>query len=133
VTADAAGHIYLTGGFAANDIVGEVCGLDSTSQATDAVFVAETDTSGVPLWCAGFGSSGVQIGTAIARDSEGNIVIIGALLGTADFGGGAIICGAKAMAMLAGPLPTPASRSTPRTTSSSPAASARAWTSAATR
>jgi hypothetical protein len=88
VAADATGDVYLTGAFVPNGAIGETCGLSNASQAMVAVLVAKTDATGALLWCKAFGTSGPQLGTAIVVDSQGNSVIVGPLLGTADFGGG---------------------------------------------
>jgi hypothetical protein len=50
--------------------------------------VAKHDRFGNPLWSRRFGDSSTQIATEMALDGEGNLVCIGRMYGTIDFGAG---------------------------------------------
>jgi hypothetical protein len=87
VAVDAAGNVYLTGGFANTLSFGETT-LAATG-GTDA-FVAALDPQGVPRWAQRYGDAADQVANAIAVDPRGDVWLTGALWGSADFGGGAL-------------------------------------------
>jgi hypothetical protein len=87
VATDASGNVIITGEFYGTVNFG---GSDLSSPAFENVFVAKFDGAGVHQWSDHFGNSSVQTGLAVATDAGSNVIISGALGGTASFGGPAI-------------------------------------------
>ena len=52
------------------------------------VFVAKYSAAGAPLWSKSFGGTLNDVGTAVALDGSGNVVVTGYFQGTVDFGSG---------------------------------------------
>jgi hypothetical protein len=87
IAADSSGNVLVTGAFAgAVDFGG---GSLQSAGGNDA-FVVKLDPNGGYLWAKRFGDAYDQSGEAAAADGEGNILLAGELLGSADFGGGAV-------------------------------------------
>ncbi len=92
ITTDAAGNIYITGGFgsvgfATQGYVDFDPGVGMqilTSNAQD-IFFAKYDNNGGYLWAKSIGSSSVDLGNSIANDAAGNVYITGSFRNAADF------------------------------------------------
>ncbi len=66
-------------------------GLVSAGAANNDIYLAVFDYLGAHMWSKRFGDSGAaQNGTAVAVDSQGNVIITGDIAGTTDFGGGGL-------------------------------------------
>jgi hypothetical protein len=64
-----------------------------TSAGGNDIFVAKLDPSGSVLWSKSFGDATfAQSARSVATDAGGNVVVAGTFGGTADFGGGALVC-----------------------------------------
>jgi hypothetical protein len=88
VAVDAAGNVFIAGGFSGTaDFGGGVLTASSTAD----IFVAKFDPTGGPLWSKRFGSSGGVAGydqaSAIAVDPNGDVVLGGTLVGKVTFDG----------------------------------------------
>ncbi|UCE03546.1 MAG: hypothetical protein JSW67_04980 [Candidatus Latescibacterota bacterium] len=87
VATDAAGNVIVTGRFAGTAQFGG----DVFTSAGDAdVFVAKYDAAGDHVWSRAFGSSGRDLGLAVAVDELGSVFVTGSFSGTVNFGGGAL-------------------------------------------
>jgi hypothetical protein len=84
---DADGDLWVTGWF--SGVVDFGGGPLTSGGATDA-FVLELSPAGTHLFSARYGDGADQGMRSIAIDSGGNVVLGGTLLGSADFGGGAV-------------------------------------------
>ncbi|MEX2245187.1 MAG: hypothetical protein WEC75_00715 [Dehalococcoidia bacterium] len=87
VALDGKGNVLLTGYFQGAVDFG---GGPLTSAGTDDIFLAKFDTAGNHLWSQRFGDGDEQRAYAMATDSTGNVIVIGSVRGTADFGGGSL-------------------------------------------
>jgi hypothetical protein len=87
VAVDAQGRVAMTGSFVGDVVLG--VDLLVGAGGNDA-FVAVFDTDGGPLWSKGFGDPVAQVGKAIAMGPQGEVVVLGDMAGTVDFGGGAL-------------------------------------------
>lgn len=85
VTADPKGNVVVIGTFQGTTDFGG--GLKMCAGAGD-VFVVELDPTGGYRWVRSAGDVNNQTGEGVATDGSGNVVIIGDLSGSADFGGG---------------------------------------------
>jgi cysteine-rich repeat protein len=85
IAVDSAGNVLLTGSFQGMADFGG--GPLSSAGGTD-VFAVKLDPQGQHLWSRRLGGTNVDYGWAIAVDNAGNVLLTGAFLGTADFGGG---------------------------------------------
>jgi uncharacterized protein (AIM24 family) len=86
IAADPSGNVVVTGEFYGNVDFG---GGPLTNSGNEDIFVAKFDANGSHLWSRGFGDGHVnQVGRSIAVDAADNVIVTGALTGTADFGGG---------------------------------------------
>jgi hypothetical protein len=72
--ADAAGNLYLTGGFYQTTVFG---GARAASAGGMDVFVAKVTPGGVPVWLRRAGGSGHDQVEAIAVDASGNCIVTG--------------------------------------------------------
>lgn len=71
----------------------EFAGVETVPVGAGDAFVARFDGNGVARWVRRFGDTGdpsaaSQNGTAIAADTDGNVLVAGTLSGTVDYGGG---------------------------------------------
>jgi hypothetical protein len=87
VSVDGAGDIIVTGYFNGSADFGS--GVFTSAGGTD-VFVAKYSSNGAPSWSRRFGSTGTDRGLAVDVDGSGNYVFAGYMVGTVDFGGGAL-------------------------------------------
>ena len=90
VAIDRSGDVLVAGTFDGTLAFG---GLEPlTSKGGTDIFLVKLDPEGVPLWSRRFGGAGVDEGGTLGRgpmvavDAEGNVVVTGAVLGTADLG-----------------------------------------------
>ena len=91
LAADAAGNVIVVGHFAGTlDFGNGVAPLISNDAGADTdVVVAKLDPNGNALWAKRFGNGGnAQYGYGVAVDAGGNAVVVGAMSGSIDFGGG---------------------------------------------
>lgn len=89
IAVDGAGNSILTGYMVGQADFG---GGPLNSGGLKDVFLAKLDQSGKHLWSRRFGDGGDQVGSSVAVDSLGNVLLTGYLGdGQADFGGGALI------------------------------------------
>lgn len=88
IAADGAGNTLVTGyiGVSATGVNLGGTALFSAGQADG--FLAKYSPTGAHLWSQRFGSTGNDMGTAVAADSLGNIYVGGTFEGTVDFGTG---------------------------------------------
>lgn len=85
VATDTAGNVLVTGSFSGTADFG---GGPLTSAGGRDIFVAKFDSGGNHMWSGRFGGSVADVGSSIAADRAGNVVVTGYFQGTADFGGG---------------------------------------------
>jgi hypothetical protein len=82
VAVDAAGNIYVTGGFYETIDAG---GGPITAAGVTDVFVASYAAGGAFRWSLGLGGSGTDYGKAVAVDASGSVWLAGFFAGTAHF------------------------------------------------
>jgi hypothetical protein len=89
---DAAGNLYVTGGFTGNIVFNTMPQTTLTSTQDDDVFVAKFDSSGHPVWARmANGATGLPAGLsldgglAVAADSQGNSYVGGGFVKTLAF------------------------------------------------
>lgn len=87
VTVDGAGDVVVAGYFNGSSDFGS--GVLTSAGGTD-VFLAKYSSNGAPSWSRRFGSTGTDRGLAVDADGSGNYVFAGYMVGTVDFGGGAL-------------------------------------------
>ena len=75
IAVDSSGNVYITG-----STFGDLDG--NTSAGLLDVFLAKFDSSGNPLFIQQFGTTGNDIGYAVAVDSAGNVYVTGSTAGT---------------------------------------------------
>ena len=89
VAADASGNLFVTGYFQGSVDFGG--GVLISAGATQDIFLAKYNSTGVHQWSQRFGSSGSDQGLAIAVDGSGNVYLTGRFDGTVNFGGGPLV------------------------------------------
>jgi len=73
-----------------------------TSAGGNDIFVAKLDPSGSVLWSKSFGDTAfAQSAKSVATDAGGNVILAGTFGGSADFGGGALVCKGTSNAFVA--------------------------------
>ncbi len=93
MASDAAGNLYLTGGFEGTidfDPSGaavNLTALDNGSGMRNDVFILKLDAAGNYAWAKALGSTGGDDGWAITLDATGNVYVAGRFSGTVNFGG----------------------------------------------
>jgi hypothetical protein len=87
VATDKQGNIIVAGYF---DGTIDFGGGPLTSAGTIDIFVAKLDAAGNHVWSKRFGDAGPQAGTMVATTPEGDVVLMSALGGSVDFGGGPV-------------------------------------------
>ena len=85
---DPSGGTAIVGSFSGNTNFGG--GVLVNAGASD-IFLARYDTNGNHLWSRRFGSTGFDVGNAVATDVLGNVYATGFFQGTVDFGGGGLV------------------------------------------
>jgi hypothetical protein len=85
---DATGNAFLTGDFEGSADFG---GGPLTSAGGSDFFLAWYTANGNHLWSKRFGSTGSDVGTSLATDPSGNVVVTGCFEESVDFGGGPLI------------------------------------------
>lgn len=81
------GGVVVTGSLAGSADFGG--GVLTSAGATD-LFLASYDAGGALLWAKRFGDVGAQSGSDVAVDAQGNVIVVGDVAGSIDFGGGAL-------------------------------------------
>jgi hypothetical protein len=90
VAVDAQGDAIVTGGYAGSLAIGP--GAPLTSASATSIFLAKLDPTGAPIWSRSFGSlTTPAMGTSVAVDSAGDILLTGYFRGTLDLGGPALV------------------------------------------
>jgi hypothetical protein len=87
VATDKSGNVIVTGYF---DGTIDFGGGPLTNAGIIDIFVVKLDASGNHVWSKRFGDAGPQAGTMVKTTPEGDIVLMSALGGSADFGGGPV-------------------------------------------
>jgi hypothetical protein len=86
IAADGTGNVLVTGYFLGTVDFG---GGALTSAGIDDIFVAKfSGVDGAHLWSQRFGGTSTDVGTGLAADGSGNVLVTGFFSGTVDFGGG---------------------------------------------
>jgi len=89
VAADPSGNVFITGAFFNTVDFGSGSNLNSAGGGD--IFVAKYGADGSYQWSKRFGTTGNEVGYAVAADGSGNVVVTGQFQGTVDFGGGALV------------------------------------------
>lgn len=89
IAVDGSGNVVIVGYFAGTINFGAPTSTLTSAGGFD-VFLAKFDSSGTPKWSQRFGDAKEQLASGIALDTAGNIVIVGSLSGTTDFGMGTL-------------------------------------------
>jgi hypothetical protein len=87
VAVDGFGNAYVTGYISAGTGVDFGGGAMTSAGGQDA-FLVKYSSTGAHVWSKRFGSTLTELGTGVAVDGAGNVVIVGTADGTIDFGGG---------------------------------------------
>jgi len=88
VAVDGAGNVVVTGQFTGTaDFGGGPLTSAFGGYNTD-TFIAKYSAAGTPLWAKSFFSYGLDVGTGLAVDGAGNVLVTGYFYGLTDFGGG---------------------------------------------
>jgi FlgD Ig-like domain/Beta-propeller repeat len=82
---DGSGNVVVTGGFSGTVDFGGG-GIASAGFSTD-IFLAKYNTNGVHQWSKRFGGGNVDVGSAVAMDGSGNVVVTGSFENSVYFGG----------------------------------------------
>jgi hypothetical protein len=98
IATDPSGNVALTGYFQGTVNFG---GGPTTSYGSLDTFVAKFSATGAHLWSFGLGGTNADEGFDIAMDAGGNVVIVGAFQGSADFGSGQLDSAGKWDAVVA--------------------------------
>jgi hypothetical protein len=85
VAVDGSGDVLVTGQFTGSVDFGT--GRLTTAGGND-VFVARYSAAGAPLWARRFGGLITDVGSGVAVDGSGNVLVTGYFAGTVDFGPG---------------------------------------------
>lgn len=88
VAVDSNDDVYI-GGFIEGTLTFGNTVLTASATGGDA-FIAKLDSNGNPLWVKYAQADGIQLFDDVATDSSGNVVGVGSLQGTADFGSGVV-------------------------------------------
>lgn len=83
VSVDNAGNVYITGYFQGTT---NFSGTPITSVGLQDIFVAKYNSAGALQWVRRAGGTGADLGSGIAADNAGNVVVTGEFKNTADFG-----------------------------------------------
>ena len=87
VATDAMGNIFVVGYF---DGTIDFGGGPLTSAGSIDIFLAKLDASGNHVWSKRFGDAGPQAGTVVKATPDGGVVLMSALGGSVNFGGGPV-------------------------------------------
>jgi uncharacterized protein with PIN domain len=88
LAADGSGNVLVTGNFQGTVDFG---GGQLISAGANDIFVAKfSGVNGAHLWSQRFGDTSGDVGTGLAADGSGNVLVTGKFHGTVDFGGGAL-------------------------------------------
>jgi Fibronectin type III domain/Beta-propeller repeat len=87
VATDSSGSVFVTGYMGASVDFG---GGSLVSAGGQDVFLVKYSSAGAHLWSKRFGSTGADLGTGVATDSSGNVVVVGTFTGSINLGGGSL-------------------------------------------
>jgi hypothetical protein len=82
---DEAGNVFVTGEF---NVIVDFGGGWLTSEGGGDIYVVKFGPGGAHKWSFAFGDPGEQYGESVAADAAGNVIVVGRMEGTVDFGGG---------------------------------------------
>ena len=85
IAVDAAGNVYLTGGFSGTVDFDPGAGTMNITAASSDAYILKLDTSGIFLWVKTLGGTGFDAGNSITTDASGNVYTAGFFSGTVDF------------------------------------------------
>ena len=88
VSTDAAGNVYVVGGFGGTLEVG---GDTLTSAGRSDVVVASYSSSGTLRWSRRYGGAEDDLASRVVTDAGGNVYVLGEFSTRIDFGGGALV------------------------------------------
>lgn len=88
IATDNNNNIIFTGVFQTPFI--NLGGTNITNSGGFDIFVAKYDSNGNHVWSMGYGDAADQFGRGVATDAAGNVYLTGEILGSANFGGGAL-------------------------------------------
>jgi len=91
VAADLNGNILLAGFFFGTSVDFGGGALTNANQNYTDMYVAKLDPSGAHLWSKRFGDFDDQQAYRVTADANGNVIVVGAVKGTVDFGGGPLM------------------------------------------
>ena len=90
VAVDSVGNVLVTGYFAGTADFNPGAGTANlTSAGSNDAFVVKLDAAGNYLWARSFGGTGTDLGSGVAVDGSGNLLVTGIFQGTVDFDPGA--------------------------------------------
>jgi hypothetical protein len=89
---DAEGNVFGFGDFEGTVDFGGPEDLEAIADKSDLVLV-KLDHFGTPLWSKSWGDSSNQYATEMIVDPEGNVILLGRIYGTVDFGGSELVSG----------------------------------------
>jgi hypothetical protein len=87
IAADTGGNVFVTGYFGVSSTGVNFGGGALFSAGLEDVFLVKYSATGGHLWSKRFGSTGSDVGMAVAADPVGNIYVTGTFQGSVDFGG----------------------------------------------
>jgi hypothetical protein len=93
IATDIGGNVWVTG-YIGKGTIGDV-GVNFGGGALYSaggydVFLVKYSATGQHVWSKRFGSTGTDVGMAVAADGSGNVIVAGTFEGSVDFGGGAL-------------------------------------------
>lgn len=92
IAQDASGNCYITGYYTSSAQFGSTT---LSCSGYDDIYIAKIDTLGNWQWVVSVGGTARDAARSIACDNAGNIYIAGSIIGTVDFGGTVLTCGAQ--------------------------------------
>lgn len=90
IATDMAGNIYIGGSFEGSIDFGAGA---MASVGNHDVFIAKLDPHGNAVWSKRFGGAGHDYNVGVRVDTQGNVVLVGSVWGTADLGAGSVAGG----------------------------------------
>jgi hypothetical protein len=90
VKADGSGNVFVTGYMSASSSGVDFGGGALFSAGGADMFLVEYSSTGAHVWSKRFGGSGTEMGTGVAVDGSGNVVVVGIFEGTINLGGSSL-------------------------------------------